>query len=43
MKDETELCAIKLFRETWKTLNESKDLEEAKQKYKQLVLNLILP
>ena len=37
-----ELCAVTVFRRAWALLNESKSLEEAKEKFKQLVLELIL-
>ena len=37
-----EICAVTVMRKTWKILNESKNLEEAKTKFKELVLNLIL-
>jgi len=37
-----EICAVTVMRKTWKILNESKNLEEAKTKFKDLVLNIIL-
>ena len=41
-KAEGELCALTVFRETWKVLANAKDLEEAREKFKKLILNLIL-
>jgi len=41
-KQKEELCAITVFRETWKLLNKVKSLDEAKEKFKQLVAKLIL-
>jgi len=37
-----ELCAMTVFRATWKMLGESRDLEDAKEKFKMLVLELVL-
>jgi hypothetical protein len=37
-----ELCAITVFRKTWALLNESRNLEEAKEKFRKLVLELVL-
>ena len=37
-----ELCAVIVFRETWKLLAKTKDLEEAREKFKELVIDLIL-
>ncbi|MBA7490870.1 hypothetical protein ES702_01413 [subsurface metagenome] len=37
-----ELCTIAVFRAVWKILEESKNLEDAKEKYKALIPKLIL-
>ena len=42
MPRKEEVCTIKIFRETWKILKTSKNLEEAMEKYKSLVVSLIL-
>jgi len=39
---EEELCALNVFRETWRILSESKNLDEAKAKFKELIVELIL-
>jgi len=41
-KQEEELCALKVFRETWRMLNRAESIEEAKTKFKELVVKLIL-
>jgi hypothetical protein len=41
-EDEEEVCAVKVIRKTWKMLNQCKNLEEAKEKFKQLIIDLIL-
>jgi len=40
-RNNEELCALRVFRETWKLLNSVEDLNEAKEKFKTLVINLI--
>jgi len=37
-----ELCAITVFRKTWSLLNSCKSLDEAKEKFKQLLVELVL-
>jgi len=41
-KQKEELCAVTVFRETWKLLNKVETLDEAKEKFKALVAQLIL-
>jgi len=41
MKEE-ELCALTVIRRLWKSINNAKDLEEAKLNFKQTVLKLLL-
>ena len=41
-KGKEEICTVKAFREMWKILKESENLEEAKEKFKKLVLKIIL-
>jgi len=40
MKDE--LCALKVIRETWRLLKQAETIEEARSRFKELVLKLIL-
>jgi hypothetical protein len=43
MKQKTEsLCAIDVFKATWKMLNKSENLEEAKENFKLLMVDMIL-
>lgn len=42
MKRKEVLCAVTVFRETWKLLAKAKDLEEARERFKKLVVELIL-
>lgn len=42
MKDEEKVCLVKVLRLTWKVLKKSKGLEEAKIKFKDLVLKVVL-
>jgi len=42
MSKQEELCALKVFRETWRMLNRAETIEEAKARFKELIVNLIL-
>jgi len=42
MPRQEELCALKVFRETWRMLNRAETIEEAKAKFKELIVELIL-
>jgi len=37
-----ELCAVTVFRRTWALLNSCKSLDEAKERFKKLVVELVL-
>jgi len=37
-----ELCALKVIREVWTMLNQSESIKDAKEKFKELILKLIL-
>jgi len=37
-----ELCALKVFREIWKMLEDASTLEEARKRFKELLLRLVL-
>lgn len=41
-KEKKDLCVLDVFKATWKMLQKSKDLEDAKARFKKLVLKLIL-
>jgi len=42
MPREEELCALKVFRETWRMLNRAESIEDAKARFKELIVELIL-
>jgi len=41
-KANEEICALTVFRRVWKLLQSSSTIEEAKKKFKELVVELIL-
>jgi len=42
LPDKKEICAITVFKKTWDMLNHAKSLDDAKEQFKKLLIELIL-